>query len=141
MLDERMSQPRHPIFVMEVESNEFILKNAFVRVSNDLYVFVVIVKSRHEVSNTLLNHLSLRVVIEEDCIWCGMAFVVNHLVARSRLSDIFRRHRTLRNPLGVLDQRGFLEKNFRGFLDLKRGFLDLKRGFLLGLPSDRLMSH
>ena len=68
MLDERMSQPRHPIFVMEVESNEFILKNAFVRVSNDLYVFVVVMKLRHEVRNTLLNHLSLRAVIEEYCI-------------------------------------------------------------------------
>ena len=53
---------------MGIEGNEFVLKNALVLVSNDLYVFVVIMKLRHEVSSTLLNHLSLRVVIEEDCI-------------------------------------------------------------------------
>ena len=81
--------------VMGIEGNEFVLKNALVWVSNDLYVFVVIMKLRHEVSSTLLNHLSLRVVIEEDCIWCGMALVGNRLMARSRLSDIFQRHRML----------------------------------------------
>ena len=48
---------------MGIESNEFILKNALIGVSNDLYVFVVVVELRHEVSNTLLNHLSLPVVI------------------------------------------------------------------------------
>ena len=53
---------------MGIEGNEFILKNAFMCVSNDLYVFVVVMELRHEVSNALLNHLSLRVVIEEDCI-------------------------------------------------------------------------
>ena len=53
---------------MGIKGNEFVLKNAFVRVSNDLYVFVMVMKLRHEVSNALLNHLSLRVVIEEDCI-------------------------------------------------------------------------
>ena len=51
--------------VVGIEGNEFVLKNAFVGVSNDLYVFVVVMKLRHEVSNALLNHLSLRVVIEE----------------------------------------------------------------------------
>ena len=75
MLDESMPPPRRPIFtpqtfrsVMGIEGNEFVLKNAFVGVSNDLYVFVVVMKLRHEVSNELLNHLSLRVVIEEYCI-------------------------------------------------------------------------
>ena len=75
MLDESMSRQRRPIFtpqtfrsVAGIEGDEFVLKNAFVRVSNDLYVFVMVMKLRHEVSNTLLNHLSLRVVIEEDCI-------------------------------------------------------------------------
>ena len=72
MLDEGMSRSRRPILtpqtfrsVVGIKGNEFVLKNAFVRVSNDLYVFM---KLRHEVSNKLLNHLSLRVVIEEDCI-------------------------------------------------------------------------
>ena len=67
MFNESMSRPRRPFFssvifgsVMEIE--------AFLGVSNDLYVFVVIMKLRNEVSNTLLNHLSLRVVTEEDCI-------------------------------------------------------------------------
>ena len=75
MLDEVMSRPRRPILtpqtfrsVVGMKGNEFVLKNAFVGVSNDLYVFVVVMKLRHEVSNALLNHLSLRVVIEEDCI-------------------------------------------------------------------------
>ena len=75
MLDEGMSWPRRPILtpqtfrsVVEIEGNEFVLKNTFVGVSNDLYVFVVVIKLRHEVSNALPNHLSLRVVIEEDCI-------------------------------------------------------------------------
>ena len=75
MLDEGMSRPRRPILtpqtfrsVVGIEGNDFVLKNAFVGVSNDLYVFVVVMKLRHEVSNALLNHLSLRVVIEEDCI-------------------------------------------------------------------------
>ena len=77
---------------MGIEGNEFVLKNAFVGVSSDLYVFVVVMKLRHEVSNALLNHLSLRVVIEEYCIRSRMALVVNHLVTRSRLSDIFQRH-------------------------------------------------
>ena len=49
-------------------TDKFVLKNAFVGVSNDLDVFVVVMKLRDEVSNALLNHLSLRVVIEEDCI-------------------------------------------------------------------------
>ena len=53
---------------MGIEGNEFVLKNAFVGVSNDLYVFLVVMKLRHEVSNALLHHLSLRVVIEEYCI-------------------------------------------------------------------------
>ena len=67
-----MSRPRRPIFtpqtfrsVVGIEGNEFVLKNAFVGVSNDLYVFLVVMKSRQEVSDALLNHLSLRVVIEE----------------------------------------------------------------------------
>ena len=75
MLDEGMSRPRRLIFTLQtfrsvvgIEGNEFVLKNAFVGVSNDLYVFVVVMKLRHEVSNALLNLLSLRVVIEEDCI-------------------------------------------------------------------------
>ena len=75
MLDEGMSQPRRPVLtpqtlrsVVGIKGNEFVLKNAFVRVSNKLYVFVVVVKLQHEVSNALLNHLSLRVVIEEYCI-------------------------------------------------------------------------
>ena len=75
MLDQGMSRPRRPIFTLQtfrsvvgIEADEFVLKNAFVGVSNDLYVFVVIMELRHEVSNTLLNHLSLRVVIEKDCI-------------------------------------------------------------------------
>ena len=80
---------------MVIENNELILKNVFIGVSNNLYMFVVVVKLWHEVRNTLLYHLSLRVVIEEDIIWCGMAFVVNHFVARSRLSDIFQRHRMI----------------------------------------------
>ena len=67
-----MSRPRRPIFtpqtfrsVVGIKGNEFVLKNAFVGVSNDLYVFLVVMKLRQEVSNALLNHLSLRVVIEE----------------------------------------------------------------------------
>ena len=75
MLDESVSRPRRPILtpqtfrsVVGIESNDFVLKNAFVGVSNDLYVFVVFMKLRHEVSNAFLNHLSLRAVIEEDCI-------------------------------------------------------------------------
>ena len=75
MLDESVSRPRRPIptpqtfrSVMGIKGNEFVLKNAFVRVSNDLYVFVVVMNLRYEVSNTLLNHLSLRVVIEKYCI-------------------------------------------------------------------------
>ena len=75
MLDEGMSRPRRPISTPQtfrslvgIEGNEFVLKNAFVGVSSDLYVFVVVMKLRHEVSNALLNHLSLRVVIEEYCI-------------------------------------------------------------------------
>ena len=75
MLDEVMSRPRRPILtpqtfrsVVGMKGNEFVLKNAFVGVSNDLYVFVVVMKLRHEVSNALLSHLSLHVVIEEDCI-------------------------------------------------------------------------
>ena len=75
MLDESMSRPRRPILtaqtfgsVVGIEGNEFVLKNAFVGVSNDLYAFVVVMKLRHEVSNALLNHLSLRVIIEEYCI-------------------------------------------------------------------------
>ena len=75
MLDESMSRPRRPILtpqtfrsVVGIKGNEFVLKNAFVRVSNDLYEFVMVMKLRHEVSNALLNYLSLRVVIEEDCI-------------------------------------------------------------------------
>ena len=51
MLHEGMSRPRRPILtpvtfrsVMRVEGNEFVLKNAFVGVSNDLYVFIVITK-------------------------------------------------------------------------------------------------
>ena len=95
MLDEGMSRSRRPIFtpqtfrsVVGMKGNEFVLKIAFVRVSNDLYVFVMVMKLRHEVSNALLNHFSLRVVIEEYCIWSWMALVVNHLVARSRLSNI-----------------------------------------------------
>ena len=75
MLDEGMPRPRRPIFtpqtfrsVVGIEGNEFVLKNAFVGVSNDLYVLAVVMKLRHEVSSALLNHLSLRVVIEEDCI-------------------------------------------------------------------------
>ena len=75
MLDEGMSRPRRPIFkpqtfrsVVGIEGNEFVLKSAFVGVSNDLYVFVVVMKLRHEVSDALLNHLSLRVMIEEYCI-------------------------------------------------------------------------
>ena len=75
MLEESMSRPRRPIFtpqtfrsVVGIEGNGFVLKNAFVGVSDDLYVFVVVMKLRHEVSNALLNHLSLRVVIEEYCI-------------------------------------------------------------------------
>ena len=74
MLDEGISRPRRPIFtpqtfgsVVGIKDNEIVLKNAFVGVSNDLYVFVVVMKLRHEVSNALLNNLSLRVVIEEDC--------------------------------------------------------------------------
>ena len=74
MLDEGMSRPRRSIFtpqtfrsIVGIESNEFILQNSFMRVSNDLSVFVVVMELRHEVSNGLLNHLSLRVVIE-DCI-------------------------------------------------------------------------
>ena len=131
MLDEGMSRPRCPILtpqtfrsVVGIKGNEFVFKNAFVGVSNDLYVFVVVMKLRHEVSNALLNHLSLRVVIEEDCIRSRMALVVNHLVARSRLSNIFQRHWMvsrscdgyLRNPLGILDQSGFLDCYWRGFL-------------------------
>ena len=77
---------------MGIKGNEFVLKNAFVGVSNYLYVFVVVMKLRHEVSNALLNHLSLRAVIKEDCIRSRMALVVNHLVTRSRLSDIFQRY-------------------------------------------------
>ena len=50
--------------VVGIKDNEIVLKNAFVGVSNDLYVFVVVMELRHEVSSTL----SLRVVIEEDCI-------------------------------------------------------------------------
>ena len=72
MLDESVSRPRRPILtpltfrsVVGIKGNEFVLKNAFVGVSNDLYVFVVVMKLRHEVSNALLKHLSLRVVIEE----------------------------------------------------------------------------
>ena len=49
MLDEGMSRPRCPFFtpqtfrsVVGIEGNEFVLKNAFVGVSNDLYVFVVV---------------------------------------------------------------------------------------------------
>ena len=49
MLDEGMSRPRRPFFtpqtfrsVVGIEGNEFVLKNAFVGVSNDLYVFVVV---------------------------------------------------------------------------------------------------
>ena len=49
MLDESMSRPRCPIFTPEtfrsvggIKDNEFVLKNAFVGVSNDLYVFVVV---------------------------------------------------------------------------------------------------
>ena len=75
MLNEGVSRPRRLILtpqmfgsVVGLENNEFVLKNAFVRVSNDLYVFVMVMKLRHEVSNALLNHLSLHVVIEEDCI-------------------------------------------------------------------------
>ena len=75
MLDEGMSRPIRPIFtpqtfrsVVGIKGNELVLKNAFVVVNSDLYVFVVVMKLRREVSNTLLNHLSLRVVIEEDCI-------------------------------------------------------------------------
>ena len=75
MLDEGISRPRRLILtpqrfrsVVGIEGNEFVLKNAFVRVSNDLYVIVVVMKLRHEVSNALLNHLSLPVVIEEYCI-------------------------------------------------------------------------
>ena len=75
MLDEGMSRLRRPIFtpqtfrsVVGIENNELVLKNAFVGISNNLYVFVVVMKLRHEVSNALLNHLSLRVVIEEYCI-------------------------------------------------------------------------
>ena len=51
MLDEGMSRPRRPIFtpqtfisVVGIKGNEFVLKNAFVGVSNDLYVFVVVTK-------------------------------------------------------------------------------------------------
>ena len=75
MLDEGMSRPRRPILasqtfrsVVGIKGNEFVLKYAFVGVTNDLYVFVVVMKLRHEVSNALLNNLSLRVVIEEYCI-------------------------------------------------------------------------
>ena len=57
MLDEGMSRPRRPILtpqtfrsVVGIEGNEFVPKNAFVGVSNDLYVFVVVMKLRHEVS-------------------------------------------------------------------------------------------
>ena len=71
MLDESMSRPRRPIStpqtfrsVVGIKGNEFVLKNAFVGVSNDLYVFVVVMKLRHEFSNALLNHLSLRVVMD-----------------------------------------------------------------------------
>ena len=73
MLNEGVSRPRRLILtpqmfgsVVGLENNEFVLKNAFVRVSNDLYVFVVVMKLRHEVSNKLLNYLSLRFVIELD---------------------------------------------------------------------------
>ena len=75
MLDESVSRPRRPILtpqtfrsVVRIKGNEFVLKNAFVGVSNDLYVFLVVMKLQHEVSNALLKHLSLRVVIEEYCI-------------------------------------------------------------------------
>ena len=75
MLDEDMSRPRRPILtpqtyrgVVGIKGNEFVLKNTFVGVSNDLYVFLVVMKLRLEVSNALPNHLSLRVVIEEYCI-------------------------------------------------------------------------
>ena len=54
MLDEGMSRPRRPIFtpqtfrsVVGIKGNEFVLKNAFVRVNNDLYVFVMVMKLRH----------------------------------------------------------------------------------------------
>ena len=40
----------------------------------------------------------------------------------------------LRSPLGILNQRGFVERYERVFLDLKRGFLE-------SLPPDYLMSH
>ena len=47
MLDEGMSRPRRPILtsqtfrsVVGIKGNEFVLKNAFVRVSNDLYVVI-----------------------------------------------------------------------------------------------------
>ena len=80
-----MSRPRRPILtpqtyrgVVGIKGNEFVLKNTFVGVSNDLYVFLVVMKLRLEVSNALPNHLSLRVVIEEYCIWSRMALVVNH---------------------------------------------------------------
>ena len=75
MLNKSISRPRCPLFtpvtfesVMGLEGNEFVLENAFVGVSNNLYVFVVITKLRHKVRKALLNNLSLRVVIEEDCI-------------------------------------------------------------------------
>ena len=51
MLDEGMSRPRRPILtpqtfrsVVGIKGDEFVLKNAFVRVSNDLYVFVVVMR-------------------------------------------------------------------------------------------------
>ena len=73
MLDESMSRPRRPILtpqtfsgIVGIEDNEFVLKNAFVWVSNDLYVFVVVIKLGHEISNALLNHL-LHLKSDDPC--------------------------------------------------------------------------
>ena len=54
--------------ICDLRIDELQMLDAFVRVINDLYVFVMVMKLRHEVSNALLNHLSLRVVIEKYCI-------------------------------------------------------------------------